>query len=83
MQISNTNYGSRYFCCKGYYEDAVGRNKNAIAEYIENQLQGDIASDQISLKEYADLHCFRSRENKPSVARIFGHLFTGDKSPKT
>jgi len=34
--------------------DTVGRNKNAIAEYIKNQLQEDIASAQISLKEYVD-----------------------------
>ena len=47
-------YGSRHFWCRGYYVDTVGRNKNAIAEYIRNQLQEDIASDQISLKEYID-----------------------------
>ena len=32
----------------------VGRNANAIGEYIRNQLQEDIAADQISLKEYMD-----------------------------
>ena len=47
-------YGSRQFWCKGYYVDTVGRNKRAIAEYIRNQLQEDIASDQITLKEYID-----------------------------
>ena len=47
-------YGSRHFWCRGYYVDTVGRNKNAIAEYIRNQLQEDIAEDQISLKEYID-----------------------------
>ena len=47
-------YGSRQFWCKGYYVDTVGRNKKAIAEYIRNQLQEDIASDQITLKEYID-----------------------------
>ena len=45
-------YGNRQFWCKGYYVDTVGRNKKAIAEYIRNQLQEDIASDQITLKEY-------------------------------
>jgi putative transposase len=45
-------YGSRHFWCRGYYVDTVGRNKTAIAEYIKNQLQEDIAADQISLKEY-------------------------------
>ena len=47
-------YGNRYFWCRGYYADTVGRNKNAITEYIKNQLQEDIASDQISLKDYID-----------------------------
>ena len=47
-------YGNRHFWCRGYYVDTVGRNKNAIAEYIRNQLQEDIANDQISLKEYID-----------------------------
>jgi putative transposase len=47
-------YGNRQFWCKGYYVDTVGRNKKAIEEYIRNQLQEDIASDQISLKEYID-----------------------------
>ena len=47
-------YGSRHFWCRGYYVDTVGRNKKVIAEYIKNQLQEDIASDQITLKEYMD-----------------------------
>ena len=47
-------YGNRQFLCKGYYVDTVGRNKKAIEEYIRNQLQEDIAFDQISIKEYMD-----------------------------
>ena len=47
-------YGNRQFWCKGYYVDTVGRNKNAIAKYIQNQLQDDIASDQMSLIEHID-----------------------------
>ena len=47
-------YGNRHFWCRGYYVDTVGRNKKAIEQYIKNQLQEDIASDQISLKEYID-----------------------------
>ena len=27
-------YGNRHFWCRGYYVDTVGRNKQAIAEYI-------------------------------------------------
>ena len=47
-------YGNRHFWCRGYYVDTVGRNKKTIEEYIRNQLQEDIADDQISLKEYID-----------------------------
>ena len=47
-------YGNRQFWCKGYYVDTVGRNKKAIQQYIKNQLQEDIAGDQISLQEYID-----------------------------
>ena len=47
-------YGNRHFWCRGYYVDTVGRNKKAIAEYIRNQLQEDIANDQITIKEYID-----------------------------
>jgi putative transposase len=45
-------YGNRHFWCRGYYVDTVGRNKNAIAKYIQNQLQEDQLAEQISLKEY-------------------------------
>ena len=45
-------YGNRQFWCKGYYVDTVGRNKKAIQEYIKNQLQEDIASDQMNMQEY-------------------------------
>lgn len=47
-------YGNRHFWCRGYYVDTVGRNEKAIAEYVRDQLQEDIMSDQISLKEYTD-----------------------------
>ena len=47
-------YGSRHFWARGYYIDTVGRNKNAIAAYIKNQLQEDIIEDQLTLKEYID-----------------------------
>ena len=47
-------YGNRHFWCRGYYVDTVGRNKKQIQEYIRNQLQEDIASDQMSIKEYID-----------------------------
>ena len=47
-------YGNRHFWCRGYYVDTVGRNEAKIAEYVRNQLQEDIMSDQISIKEYVD-----------------------------
>ena len=47
-------YGNRHFWCRGYYVDTVGKNTEKIAEYIRNQLQEDIMSDQLSIKEYID-----------------------------
>ena len=47
-------YGNRHFWCRGYYVDTVGRNEQQIREYVKNQLQEDIMSDQISMKEYND-----------------------------
>lgn len=47
-------YGSRYFWCRGYYVDTVGKNAKKIEEYIRNQLQEDLEYDQMSLKEYID-----------------------------
>ena len=34
--------------------DTVGRNKKAIKAYIQNQLEEDRISDQISIKEFID-----------------------------
>ena len=47
-------YGNRHFWCRGYFVDTVGRNKEAIKRYIANQLQEDIAYDQISMRELID-----------------------------
>ena len=47
-------YGSRHFWCRGYYVDTVGRSKEAILKYIQNQLQEDIMADQISIRELVD-----------------------------
>ena len=47
-------YGNRHFWCKGYYVDTVGQNKKAIEQYIRNQLQEDIANDNVGSKEYLD-----------------------------
>ena len=45
-------YGNKYFQCRGYYVDTVGKNEKKIAEYIRTQLQDDIVDDQMTLKEY-------------------------------
>lgn len=47
-------YGNRHFWSRGYYVDTVGKNKKRIEEYIRNQLQEDIACDQISMFETVD-----------------------------
>ena len=47
-------YRNREFWCRGYYVDTVGKNKKRIEEYIRNQLQDDIANDQLSLFESVD-----------------------------
>ena len=47
-------YGNREFWCRGYYVDTVGKNKNAIAEYIRNQLQEDLSDEQMTIKELVD-----------------------------
>ncbi|WP_375546335.1 IS200/IS605 family transposase [Clostridium tertium] len=47
-------YGNRKFWCTGYYVDTVGRNKKVIEAYIRNQIQEDIAYEQLSLKGYID-----------------------------
>ena len=47
-------YGNRHFWCRGYYVETVGKYETAIRDYIRNQLQDDIANDQISMKEFVD-----------------------------
>ena len=47
-------YGNRYFWCRGYYVDTVGKNAKKIEEYIRNQLTEDLEYDQMSLSEYID-----------------------------
>lgn len=47
-------YGNRHFWCKGYYVSTVGRNKEAIKKYIQDQLKEDMITDQMTIKEYVD-----------------------------
>lgn len=55
-------YGNRKFWCKGYYVDTVGRNKEVIRKYIKEQLQEDVISEQMTLKELVDP--FTGEDNK-------------------
>lgn len=50
------------FWARGYYADTVGKNEKMIREYIQNQLEEDYMSDQISLKEYIDPFTGTKRE---------------------
>ena len=47
-------YRNREFCCKGYYVNAVGKNKKAIKEYISDQLKRDQESNQLRLHDPKD-----------------------------
>ena len=47
-------YGSLYVWCLGYHVDMVGKNKQAISEYIRKQLIEDEMMDQMTFKEYVD-----------------------------
>ena len=42
-------YRNRECWCRGYYVDTVGKNTQAIKEYIENQLKADKEADQLSI----------------------------------
>ena len=44
-------YRNREFWCRGYYVDTVGKNTEAIRQYIENQLREDMLNDQLTLEE--------------------------------
>ena len=57
-------YGNRHFWCKGYYVSTIGRNEKKIKEYIQNQLQEDMAIEQMSKKEYIDPFSEEEEESK-------------------
>ena len=42
-------YRNRQFLCRGYYVDTVGKNAEAIKNYIENQLKEDKMSEQLTI----------------------------------
>ncbi len=47
-------YGQRRFWCRGYFVDTVGKNEKRIANYVRSQLQEDVLSDQMTIKEFID-----------------------------
>lgn len=47
-------YGNRHYWSRGYNVERVGRSKKAIEHYIRNQIQEDISSEELSIKEYID-----------------------------
>ena len=55
-------YGRRNFWCRGYFVDTVGKNEKRITEYVKTQLQEDILTDQLSIKEFIDP--FTGRQEK-------------------
>ena len=67
-------YRNREFWCRGYYVDTVGKNKKAIEEYIRKQLQEDIATDQISIKEYVDPFEEQEKEKERKMKKGLGPL---------
>lgn len=47
-------YSNRNFWCRGYFVSTVGKNKRVIQEYIRNQVNEDIVTDQVTMKEFED-----------------------------
>lgn len=43
-------YKPEFMLVEEYYVDTVGRNKKVIEQYIRNQLQEDVAAEQLSIK---------------------------------
>lgn len=60
-------YGRRNFWADGYFVSTVGKNEKKIKEYIQNQLQEDIASDQITMKEFVDPFADEKEQEKKSI----------------
>ena len=54
MQIWSINTATESFGVLDTNVDTIGRNKKVIEEYIKNQIQEDIAYEQMSIKEFID-----------------------------
>ena len=62
------------FGVKAIMWDTVGKNKKAIEEYIRKQLQEDIATNQISIKEYVDPFEKEQKEKERKINKELGPL---------
>ena len=62
------------FGVKAIIVDTVGKNKKVIEEYIKKELQEDIATDQISIKEYVDPFEKQEKEKERKIKRGIGPL---------
>ena len=56
-------YRNREFWCKGYYVDTVGKNGQAIKEYIVSQLKYDKEADQLSIFDPLNMLTCKQRTN--------------------
>ena len=59
---------------KKRYRSNIKKNKKAIEEYIKKQLQEDIATDQISIKEYVDPFEKEEKEKERKMKKGLGPL---------
>ncbi len=71
-------YGNRHFWARGYYVDTVGRNKEAIKKYIQNQLKEEEMADQMTIKEYYDPFTGEEYPKRKNT----GNPFTGSQKTK-
>ena len=62
------------FGVKAIMWDTVGKNKKAIEEYRRKQLQEDIATNQISIKEYVDPFEKEQKEKERKIKKELGPL---------
>ena len=65
-------YGNRYFGCRCYYVDIVGKNKNSIVEYIRNRIHGDWVYEKMSIKEFIDPFTVDQLEGNKKQYRFSG-----------
>lgn len=76
-------YRNRKFRSKGYYVDTVGKNTNAIKEYIAKRLSGDRKIGQMSfLDPYRLSVKINESRYAKSVKRLRANCAAGKKATK-